>query len=171
MKVKMKKMILSLVAAVAFSAMAMAQEAKKEAAQCSKCDKTEMLQHRTDRVVKKYGLNEDQAKQLLKLNTAYADKMSGAGLGHCGKHQQKGQCCQQKTDGETGATAQQQKQCPSKEQMLAKRKMMKAERESYNKELQKIMTPEQFARYSNDQKNARQRRQRGKRGGQPKQTV
>lgn len=149
----------------------MAQEAKEEAGQGRKFDKTEMVQRRTDRVVKKYGLSEDQAKQLLKLNTAYADKMPGFGFGPRGPHRHMGQNGQQKTDGESGATTQQQKQRPSKDQMEARRKEMQANRESYDKELQKIMTPEQFTQYSNDLKNARQHGPRGPRDGQQQPAV
>ena len=65
----MKKMMMTMIAAVLMSSAAFAQEEKKCECKCKQPDKTEMVKHRTDRVVKKYGLNDQQAASLLELNT------------------------------------------------------------------------------------------------------
>ena len=63
---------MTMIAAVLMSSVAFAQEEKKcECKNCKQPDKTEMVKHRTDRVVKKYGLNDQQAASLLELNTKW----------------------------------------------------------------------------------------------------
>lgn len=62
--------------------MAMAQENKPCKENCCKGkgkDKTEMVRCQTQRMVEKYGLNEDQAARLQALNEAYAGKLSKPG--------------------------------------------------------------------------------------------
>lgn len=165
MTIDMKKIILMLAAVFTFSAAAMAQEAKEGTNDGQKVSREEMIQNRTDRVVKRYGLNAEQAKQLLELNTAYADKMPMRGPRRGGPNRQMNQNRQQSTDGQTGATTQQQRQRPSREQIEARRKEMQANMESYNYKLKKIMTEEQYTQYTNDMKNFRSRGPRGPRGG------
>lgn len=71
----MKKIILSLMAAFLMSNVAMAQEnEKKERKQLSQI---EMIQQRTEGMVKKFGLNEEQKEKLLQLNTEFAGKLPG----------------------------------------------------------------------------------------------
>jgi hypothetical protein len=52
----------------------------------------------------------------------------------------------------------QQAQRPSREQMEARMKEMRANREAYNAELKKIMTEEQFSKYEAAEKQRMERR-------------
>lgn len=71
----MKKMLLAMVAVLAMSTSAFAQE-KQCKEQCGKCcDTTQVKQDRTDRMVKRYNLTDKQADKLRKLNEEYADKL------------------------------------------------------------------------------------------------
>jgi len=140
----MKKMILTCVVATMISASAVAQDQVNQ--QEKKFDKTEMIQHRTNRMVKEYGLNSDQAEKLLKLNTKYADKMPMGHRGGRGKGPGK-----QAGDG----------QRPPRMD-ASKRSEMKATREAYQTELKSIMTTEQYTQYEQKEKN---RRPDGHRGG------
>ena len=82
----MKRMTLTLMAAVLLATSAMAQEEKNESRQPRKFDKTEMVKHRTNETVSRYKLSDKHAKQLLELNTKYADKMGPRGPHHPGHH-------------------------------------------------------------------------------------
>lgn len=64
-----------MVAVLAMSTSAFAQE-KQCKEQCGKCcDTTQVKQDRTDRMVKRYNLTDKQADKLRKLNEEYADKL------------------------------------------------------------------------------------------------
>lgn len=68
-------MLLAMVAVLAMSTSAFAQE-KQCKEQCGKCcDTTQVKQDRTDRMVKRYNLTDKQAAKLRKLNEEYADKL------------------------------------------------------------------------------------------------
>lgn len=71
----MKKIFLTLIAAVAMTTSVMAQDSTQVRREHRQMDPQEMIKHRTDETVKKYGLNEEQAKKLLDLNIRFADKM------------------------------------------------------------------------------------------------
>ena len=70
---------MTMMAAVLMSATAFAQDEKQCNCNCKckdkKPDKTEMVKHRTDRMVKEYGLDEAQAQKLLELNTGELRRM------------------------------------------------------------------------------------------------
>ncbi|MBQ6065076.1 MAG: DUF4890 domain-containing protein [Prevotella sp.] len=161
----MKKTILAIIAAITVSTSVMAQSEDGKRPERQKMDKTEMVKHQTERMVKEYGLNEAQAAQLQEVNANYFDKMPrmggprpGGGRGQMGERKN--------TDGTTGATAQGEKrERPSKEQMEARMKEMKANQEAYEGELKKIMTEEQFAKYQENSKKRMQGGPRGPRGG------
>ena len=122
----MKKMMMTMIAAVLMSSAAFAQEEKKcECKNCKKPDKTEMVKHRTDKFAKKYGLNDQQAASLLELNTKYADKFGGP----------------------PELTEEQ------KAKFEARRQEMEANRKAYETELKKILTADQFKQYEADMKN------------------
>jgi hypothetical protein len=75
----MKKYILTIVAIFIIS-MAMAQAPQEgPMPEMGNKGKTEMAQKRTDKMVKKYGLNEKQAKELLSLNIEYQGKLNFPG--------------------------------------------------------------------------------------------
>ena len=80
----MKQIVITIVAAVMFSMTAMAQDQEKGN------KKEEMIKHRTEMMVKDYNLDEKQAKQLLELNTKYADKIRPRHHGPHGPRSQDG---------------------------------------------------------------------------------
>lgn len=173
----MKRTVLTLAVAVLMSMAANAQDNQQGPRHGKKFDKTEMVKHRTNEVVKKYQLNDQQAQQLLDLNMKYADKMGpgprghhrhGMGPGHGPKHGKDSLRKRQEApqvDGTTQATPQH----PSKdgkrpemtEEQKAKMESMRQQREAdmkaYDAELQKILTPEQYKTYQADMEKQRQR--------------
>ena len=160
---EMKKIMFSMAAAILMSASALAQTDNAP----QQPDQAEMIKQRTENTVKQYGLNEDQAKQLLELNTKYADKMP-MGFGRMGRMGgrggRRGGGPQGGPQGGFGGGAPQggfgggQMPKLTEEQrarMEEMRKQMTETREAYNKELEKILTPEQFKKYQEDQQNRR----------------
>lgn len=151
----MKKKMMILALALMMVTAASAQNDSTQLGQ-HRPDHTEMVKMRTERTAKELGLNEEQTKQLLDLNTAYADKLSmgmrhmgGRGFGRGRRQGQRPDSVQQRTR-------------PSKEQMEARMKEIQANREAYNAELKKILTDAQYSQYLEAQK---KRMQRGPRGG------
>ena len=165
----MKKMIFTMMAAVMVSTSAMAQDAQNDQRPERKFDKAEMVKHRTDETVSRYKLNDKQAKQLLELNTKYADKMEPRGPRHhhhdAGRppmppKDMKGERPEPPKDmkGERPEPPKDMKcQCqkPPKDdnKMKERHQEMKAAMEAYDAELQKIMTEDQYKNYKADQKN------------------
>ena len=153
-KKNMKKMILALVALISMTA-AQAQDDNNGAKRERKpIDKTEMVKHRTDEAVKKYGLDSDQAAKLLSLNTKFADKMGRGFGGRPG-----------------GPRGQRQGQRPEiteemKQKMEAQRKERMEAMQQYDTELQTILTPDQYKAYKADQE--QRMKQGGRRGGGPR---
>lgn len=138
---KIKRMILALVAVVAVGTTAMAQP---DMPRHGKPDPAKMAQHRTEQMVKKFGLNDEQAAKLLTLNTQYADKLRpGRGHGMRG-HRPGGP---RPEGGERPELTEEQKQ-----QMKKERKERQQAMEAYDKELQGILTADQFAKYKEDMK-------------------
>ena len=159
----MKRMILTLMAAAVVGTTAFAQEKKECQCPDQKFDKTEMVKHRTDETVKRYNLNDKQAKQLLELNNKYADKMGprpphhghkgGPGRPPKDKKDAKGQRPEPPKDGKRPTPPQDGKRQEHRKQM---EETMKA----YDAELQKIMTDEQFKSYQADMKKRREHREK-----------
>ncbi len=153
----MKRMILTLMAAAVVSMAAVAQEKKECQCPDQKFDKTEMVKQRTDETVKRYNLNDKQAKQLLELNNKYADKMGPrpphhghkGGPGRPPKDQKdaKGQRPEPPKDGKHGKHHEHHQK-------------MKETMKAYDAELQKIMTDEQFKSYQADMKKRREHREK-----------
>ena len=138
-------------------------------------DRTEMIKQRTDQMVEKYKLNETQAKQLLELNTKNADLMGrGMGMGRMGGQGGRrggGQGAPQMGGGQ-GAPQMGGGGFQMTDEMRAQFEEMRKQREEnqkkYDAELEKILTPEQFKSYQEDQKQQREQRGRGmggRRGG------
>ena len=158
----MKKMMIALAAALMMSASALAQEDKTPGQRPErKFDKTEMAKYRTDGVVKKYNLNEKQAKELLDLNIRYADKMGGRHHGPMGPRPEgrpmpprDGQQAMPSPEGKRPELTEEQKA-----KMEADRKQYEETMKAYDAEIQKIMTPEQYKEYKADME------KRGPRGG------
>lgn len=163
----MKRVMIALAAAIVMCTAAFAQDNKNpEQRPERKFDKKEMVKKRTDDAVKKYGLDDKQAQQLLDLNTKYADKMGGRGFGgprgprHDGKPGKGGKGDAKEgrpeppRDGKRPEMTQEQK-----EKMEAMRKEHHEAMKAYDAELEKILTPDQFKKYKEDMK------KRGPRGG------
>lgn len=146
----MKKIALAMIAALTLSMGVMAQDEQQEQRERRQNNPAEMVQRRTDMAVKKYGLNEEQARQLLELNKKYADKM-GPRRGEMGKRRKP------EARPDSAATPKPRRERPNVEEM-------KKNMEEYDNEIQKIFTEEQFKAYKEDMKN-RQQRGRGPRQG------
>jgi hypothetical protein len=158
----MKKIILSIVAAMAMNC-AMAQEApagdnKCKCEQCDckgkceNCDKKQQRPDRTEMMTRMLNLTPEQAEKVKALNEKYPELMRMHRGGHRGGHGMRGgfgprQDKKQDVDGTTGATAQQPKQRPSREDMEKRMQEMKKKREAYDAELKDILTKEQFEKY------------------------
>ena len=151
----MKKMMMTLLAAVMVSTAAVAQNKDDNKSPQDNNRKQEMVKHRTDRLVKDYQLNDQQARQLLELNTKYADKMRPHHPRHHGPHGMKGQRPEPPKGDVKGERPE-----PPKGDRQDRRKEMDETTKAYEAELQKIMTPEQFKKYQADMQ---QRRDEGPR--------
>ncbi len=143
----MKKVLVMIAVALSVTMTANAQSENDRQSQRQRGNKTEMIQKQTDRMVERYGLNEDQAQQLLKLNTSYDGKIMGmpGGRGPRRDGQQQSPMRRDSTE----------HQRPSKEQMETMRKEMSAKMDAYKAEVKKIMTDEQYAKYEADLKQFR----------------
>ena len=151
----MKKMMMTLLAAVMVSTAAVAQNKDDNKSPQDNNRKQEMVKHRTDRLVKDYQLNDQQARQLQELNTKYADKMRPHHPRHHGPHGMKGQRPEPPKGDKKGERPE-----PPKGDRQDRRKEMDETMKAYEAELQKIMTPEQFKKYQADMQ---QRRDKGPR--------
>ncbi len=161
----MKKTILAIAAALMMSVNMTAQESTTEnRPERQRPDMTEMVKHRTDETVKKYGLNEEQAAKLLELNTKFMGQMGprrggmrpggmreGRGMRPDSMRQQR-----QRPEGEM----KEGQERPARPEMRGDRPERRGDRqgmrgfrqnmEEYNAELQKIMTEEQYKAYQED---------------------
>lgn len=162
----MKKMILAFIAVLALSTGAYAQNND----QSKKMTPQEMVQKRTDRIVQKYGLDSNQAKQLFELNQKYAGKMGPMGMRGQGMRGQgmNGQGMRgqgMRGQGMNGQGMNQQRQRPSLEDMQKRVEQMKADSAAYHQGLQKIMTKDQYEKFMNDRQSFRQNAGQHKNGG------
>lgn len=115
----------------------------------------QMAKMRTERMVKNYGLNDDQKKQLETLFKEQAAQMKGQRIRPLPKDSLKAM-----TKAERKAY---------REKMDKDREAMKADREKrqaeYEAKIKSILTAEQYAKYQKDEEAMKQRRQMGPRGG------
>lgn len=151
----MKKMVLALIAAMTMATSMMAQDDNQQNRERRQFDPVEMMKQRTEQMVKDYGLNEEQAKQLAELNTQFAGKMrQGRGFRPGGDRGPRpgGDRGQRPGRRERMNTPQ-----PDSAKVSAERpalngfERMREAREAYDKELQKIMTEEQYNAYKADE--------------------
>lgn len=140
----MKKVLVMIVAALGITMSAYAQSDNNQQGERPQMSKTEMIQKQTSRMVERYGLNDDQARQLLKLNTSYDGKIMGMPGGRGPRRDG-----QRQPPMRRDSVAHQR---PSKEQMESMRKEMSAKMDAYKAEVKKIMTAEQYAKYEADLK-------------------
>ena len=157
----MKRIILAVAAVFVMSAAAQAQcSDHKEGKQCKK---EQMIQSRTDRMVKRYGLDEEQAKKLKELNEEYAGLMPMRPAprpgckGQACPDQQAGKGCdkQPKMDGAPGATN--RKPCQEKADCEKMQKERMKAHKAYDEKLKKILGSEKFSQYQSDRKQAMER--------------
>lgn len=151
----MKKLVLTMIAMVTMSLSAMAQDTAQVRRQFNP---EQMAKMRTDAVVKKYGLNEEQAKKLLDLNTRFAGKIRP--MGPMGGQRRGGQRMQgdrpQRMNPDS-LRAQGQRRGQGQRGGGFNREEMQKNMEDYNNELKSILTPEQYEAYQKDeQQNRRQ---------------
>ena len=151
----MKKLVLTMIAMVTMSLSAMAQDTAQVRRQFNP---EQMAKMRTDAVVKKYGLNEEQAKKLLDLNTRFAGKIRP--MGPMGGQRRGGQRMQgdrpQRMNPDS-LRAQGQRRGQGQRGGGFNREEMQKNMEAYNNELKAILTPEQYEAYQkNEQQNRRQ---------------
>ena len=174
----MKKMMVAFIA-MTMCANVMAQEVNEQKQEPKPVDKEEMAQKRTDFMVEKYGLNEEQAAKLLELNKAHADKQRPMRRDFRRPPMKKfeGKALEEKemAPEEMDKVPEKMEKAPEKmekapekmdkpalkEKKPGMRDEMKKEREAYENELQKIMTEEQFSAYKKDT----EKRPHGPRGG------
>lgn len=151
----MKKIILAIAATFMIATAANAQDDKNCKEQPQKLDKTEMIQKRTDKMVKEFGLDKAQAKKLLTLNTAYSDKIGGRMMGGPGGKPGFGRGPQGGNGQFKSDSATARKRPEMTEEQRAEMKKQRAEKEAnrtaYETELQKIMTTSQFNEYQSAQ--------------------
>lgn len=150
----MKKIIATLVMAVAMFSVAFAQNDNQK--QGNRPDPAQMAQRMTEMMANHYGLDDSQKASLLKLNTEYAGKMPRMRGPHGGRPGMRG--------GHQGGmrpdSTMVQRQRPSKEEMEKRFQEMKATQEAYNAEVKKIMTDSQYKQFTEDQqRHARPNRQ------------
>ena len=138
----MKKLVLTMIAMVTMSLSAMAQDTAQVRRQFNP---EQMAKMRTDAVVKKYGLNDDQAKKLLDLNTRFAGKIRP--MGPMGGQRRGGQRMQgdrpQRMNPDS-LRAQGQRRGQGQRGGGFNREEMQKNMEDYNNELKAILTPEQY---------------------------
>lgn len=137
-------------AAIMVGATAMAQD--------QSADNTEMVKKRTEAVAEKYGLNEEQTQKLLELNTKYANLM-GPGPGQGGGRPgggPGGDGGSGRPEGGPGGPGGGDSVRAERPQMSEEqRKEMQEKMEAYDKELQEIMTEDQYNSYKSDMQNRR----------------
>lgn len=166
----MKKMTLTMVALLSMTAM-QAQDNKESKVQEKAAAKTLMLPEgqrikvadlngtpelRTERMRKELSLTEEQATKVLALNKEYQDVLSQDP--RMGGMRPQGQ----QADGETAATAQQQRQRPQfTDEQKAEMKQRMEKRKAYNDQLKTILTAEQFEKYQKTQMRRGTRRGQG----------
>lgn len=151
----MKKVMMAILM-MAMSANVMAQEENDgQRPERKPRDRQEMIQKRTDHMVEKYGLNSEQAEQLLTLNKEYADKMRPM-RGEFRRHAKKMKPAEGKLEKVQPVEGKPEKVQP----VEAKPEEVKKDMDAYEAKLQKIMTEEQFKAYKADRQK-RGDRQRG----------
>lgn len=157
----MKRIVLMLVSAFLMGGVVMAQHARRSDKMPDPKVRAERM---TERMAKEYSLNDTQKKQLLEANMALVERMGDMPM-HRRADMKKGKtgcdscCCakadkNQKKDGRVDkkegrrARMTDEQRAQKKADMEKKREEMQAARTTYDAQLQKIMTKDQYAAYS-----------------------
>lgn len=182
-----KKAMMAIVAAVMMSTnMAAQTEVQPQMPQQPGMDRSEMIKMRTEQMVKEFELTEEQAGQLLALNTEFADKMPMMMMGPGMRDIQRGQRGDMRRamrgprqqNGEAGQqNGQTRRQMPDSVRPDRMRPMgdrpglgredMRKVMEEYNEGVKKIFTEDQFKKYEENMNNRMQQMRRGPRGQRP----
>lgn len=141
----MKKFILSLIAMLTVMTSALAQNEGNNG-QRPRFNREEMVKFRTERMVKKYGLNAEQAAALLALNEKQMPMM---------RHPRRGNQ-PEKADSTSQRPRREGNKADAKGRRMDRgHRIGKHNIEAYNAELQKIMTAEQYKSYQEDMEKMR----------------
>ncbi|MGI6794360.1 DUF4890 domain-containing protein [Bacteroides sp. KG68] len=161
----MKRIVLMLTVAFLAGSMAMAQYAHRG----DKIPDPKVRAERmTERMAKEYALNDAQKKQLLEANLALVEKMRDMPK-HRKPKMKRGErncnsCCCEKADKCHKENSLTDEQCAQKKaEMEKKRKEMQDARSAYDVKLQKIMTKEQYAAYTQKFKERKEQPRRDRR--------
>ena len=150
----MKKLVLMFVALMTIASASAQTEGNKDERDSRRGDRTEWM-------VKELGLSAQQAEQLKELNAKYPE-LQRRGRGHHGNGNRGPRPgMQPRPDGNSGASAQAGgQQRPSREEMEKRFAERRAQMDAYNKELQGILTADQFKAYEERMAQMRQNRPR-----------
>ena len=146
----MKKIILSLIALVAMTTAASAQQQNDQ--QRQRMNPAEMVKQRTDRMVETYKLNDEQAAKLRELNEDFFKNMR-----QMGQRAPRGE----RNDSTAARPQRPQRQQGDNAQRGGDRPRGNAMMENYDNKLKEIMTEEQYAAYKQDMDKMRQNRRPG----------
>lgn len=138
----MKRIVLIWMAAFLMGGMAMAQQENRSDKMPDPKARAERM---TERMAKEYSLNDKQKKQLLEANVALIEKMGEAPRRtdmRKGRQAKDDRCCCEKS------CKRSEKGGKKEQQTDEQRAQRKAALESYNAQLQKIMTSDQYAAYT-----------------------
>lgn len=127
-------------AAFCLTNVAMAQENKAE--EPKQMTEAEMAEHRTERMAKKFGLNEEQKTKLLQLNKEFAGKMPGRGFG---RPHRMGKPGDNKKREVSPDSLQKRHMTPQVNPQEMKKTM-----EAYDSQLKNILNAEQFKAYQSE---------------------
>lgn len=157
----MKRISLLMVALLLMSGIVMAQGGRRGGDK-KKFDPKEYAERTAAHMAKEYSLNDTQKKQLVEINLAHGEK-----VGKFGQRMKQGNkdnkctqdscCCSKKKGNEAPKM--------SKEDREKKRAEAKELRESYDAQLKKIMTQEQYDSYIKKQAERRQKMKEGRKRG------
>ena len=167
----MKKVFMTLIAAAMMTAV-MAQDNNGAQQRGPRMNRAEMIEKRTQQMAEKYGLSAEQTEKLKALNEKQLGNMGRGNRGEQGGQRQRPQADSQ-TDGQTGATAQQNPQANGQRQrpQMGQRGNGQGgqrggrgfrggfDMTKYNEELKAILTPEQYSAYEADMAKMREARQ------------
>ncbi len=162
----MKKLLLMIVAIMTVTmATAQNEQMNRQRPDRQRMDRTEMM-------TKEYNLTKEQQEKVKALNEEYSSlfRMPGRGGRNMGPRQNNGNNGQpqarpqRRTDGQTGASAQ-NGQRPSREEMQKMMQEREAKQKEYDGKLKDILTKDQYSAYEKRQEEMRQMRQNRQFGG------
>lgn len=146
----MKHFAIALTAALCMSTATMATTFRQDNKQRQMPTTEQRVQHRTDRMAKRYGLDKSQTAQLLQLNTEFEGKMGPRrhhGPRPDGQQPPRDVKKDKNRMHQNGQRPEHKGPRPNTEMM----EKMKANRDAYNQKLKAIMTPKQYEQYMKDE--------------------